>query len=101
MAEAGDPIIDVRTRAEYERRHIAGALNIPIDTLPGALAMLEVDGPVLTACTYGNRGGRAAELIALSGRTAFSIEGGTHAWQQAGLPVVNGPAPGRRLHPRP
>jgi hypothetical protein len=31
-----------------------------------------------------------------SGREAFSIEGGTKAWEAAGLPVHVGPDPGPR-----
>jgi len=48
---------------------------------------------VLTTCSMGGRGGRAADLLALAGRTAFSIDGGTKAWQAAGLPVVTGSEP--------
>ena len=33
------------------------------------------------------------ELLELAGRAAFSIEGGTKAWQAAGLPVVTGGNP--------
>jgi rhodanese-related sulfurtransferase len=44
----------------------------------------------------GGRAGRAAELLDLAGRTAFSIAGGTKAWQAAGLPVRSGPDPGKR-----
>jgi rhodanese-related sulfurtransferase len=41
----------------------------------------------------GGRAGRAAHLLTLAGRTAFSIEGGTKAWQAAGLPVHRGSEP--------
>lgn len=92
MWRAGDTIIDVRSPQEYAGGHIAGALNVPIDTLPkGAEALPE--GPVITACSMGGRAGRAAELLALTGRTTFSIEGGTKAWQAAGLPIVTGAQP--------
>lgn len=91
MVEAGDTIIDVRTPDEYQRGHIAGALNIPIDTLPGATLP---DGPIITTCTMGGRAGRAAEMLDAMGREAFSIRGGTQLWQSAGLPVVTGSQPG-------
>ncbi len=105
MWQAGDTVLDVRSPEEYARGHIAGAANVPIDTLPGRLAELGA-GVVITACTYGGRAGRAAELLDRAGRTAFSIAGGTTAWRAAGLPVHIGPAAGasrRRLlpaHPR-
>ena len=100
MWRAGDTVIDVRTPEEYARGHIAGAVNVPIDTLPGAIRRLGT-GPVVTACTYGGRARRAAELLALAGRTAFAITGGTAAWRAAGLPVHVGTEPGRpRRFPR-
>jgi rhodanese-related sulfurtransferase len=92
MWRAGDPIIDVRSPSEYAQGHIAGALNVPLDTLPLGARKLP-DGPILTACGMGGRAGRAAELLDLAGRTAFFIAGGTKAWAAAGLPVVVGPEP--------
>jgi rhodanese-related sulfurtransferase len=92
MWRAGDTVIDVRTADEYATGHIAGAINVPIDTLPKGAEALP-DGPVLTTCSLGGRGGRAADLLALAGRTAFSIDGGTKAWQAAGLPIVTGSDP--------
>ena len=92
MWRAGDLVIDVRTPEEYATGHIAGALNVPIGMLPKAADRLP-DGPVITACSLGGRGGRAAELLDLAGRTAFTIEGGTKAWQAAGLPIASGPLP--------
>jgi rhodanese-related sulfurtransferase len=90
MQRAGDTIIDVRTPSEFASGHIAGAINIPID-------VLTVDvlppGPVLTTCSMGGRGGRAADLLDHAGRVAFSIDGGTKAWAAAGLPIVRGRAP--------
>jgi rhodanese-related sulfurtransferase len=101
MQRAGDTIIDVRTHDEYVKRHIAGAINVPIRNL--AVDRLPA-GPVLTTCSTGRRGGRAAELLDRAGRTAFSIAGGTKAWAAAGLPIVTGsePAAVRRraiMHP--
>jgi rhodanese-related sulfurtransferase len=92
MWRAGDPIIDVRSPSEYAQGHIAGALNVPLDTLPLGARKLP-DRPILTACGMGGRAGRAAELLDLAGRTAFFIAGGTKAWAAAGLPVVVGPEP--------
>lgn len=97
MQDAGDTIIDVRRPEEYASGHIAGALNIPIEELT-------VDrlppGQVLTTCSLGGRGGRAADLLALAGVAAFSIDGGTKAWAAAGLPVVRGQLPAAPNPPR-
>lgn len=93
--KAGDTFVDVRAPDEYARGHIAGALNVPIDTLPGAAAGLP-DGQIVTACKMGGRGWRAAELLDLAGRVAFTVDGGTDAWAAAALPVVTGSDPGSR-----
>jgi rhodanese-related sulfurtransferase len=85
MVRAGDTVIDVRRPEEYARGHIAGAINVPIETLPSGVEGIE--GPVLTACSMGGRASRAADLLVGGGRTAFVIDGGTKAWAAAGLPV--------------
>lgn len=90
MMRLGDTLIDVRSPDEYANSHIAGTLNVPIDRL--AKAELP-DGPIITTCSLGGRGGRAAEMLDRAGRTAFTIAGGTKAWQAAGLPVTTGAAP--------
>ena len=90
MMRAGDTVIDVRRPNEYASGHIAGALNIPIEELdPTRLP----PGQLLTTCSAGGRGGRAADLLDRAGRTAFSIDGGTKAWQAAGFPIAFGPEP--------
>jgi len=92
MHRSGDPIIDVRTPDEYATGHITGAINIPIGMLPKGLDGLG-DGPVITTCGSGGRGGRAADLLDAAGHTAFTIDGGTKAWQAAGLSITTGPSP--------
>jgi rhodanese-related sulfurtransferase len=91
----GDPVIDVRTPEEYSLGHIAGALHVPLDALSARRAELP-PGPIITACSYGRRASRAADLLTVAGRSAFSLRGGTKAWQAAGLPIVTGPEPGKR-----
>jgi len=93
MWRAGDLVIDVRSAEEYAGGHITGAWNLPIQLLPLAARDLP-PGPVLTACSRGGRGSRAADLLDLDGRTAFVIDGGTEAWRAAGLPVSTGSEPG-------
>jgi rhodanese-related sulfurtransferase len=101
MWRAGDLVLDVRSPEEYASGHITGAYNVPIHLLPLAARDLP-PGPLLTACSRGGRGARAADLLDLDGRTAFVIDGGTEAWRAAGLPVSTGSEPGtsRQRHPR-
>jgi rhodanese-related sulfurtransferase len=87
MQRAGDAIIDVRSQAEYCTGHIPGSVNIPIDLLP--VRALPA-GQLITTCSTGRRGERAADLLDRLGRVAFHLGGGTKAWSAAGLPLVRG-----------
>jgi rhodanese-related sulfurtransferase len=77
-------VIDVRSPADFAQGHIAGAINIPIERL---FAVELLDGPLMTTCGGGGRGGRAADALVEAGREAYSIAGGTRSWRAAGLPV--------------
>ena len=93
--EGGKPplIIDVRTPAEYGQVHAEGARLVPLDRLDpkDVLANCESKGPVYVICKSGARAAKACEKFQASGfSNVFCIEGGTEAWEQAGLPVVRG-----------
>jgi rhodanese-related sulfurtransferase len=47
-AGAGPTVIDVRDAEEYATGHIPGALHIRVDELPGRLAAIPRDRPVVT-----------------------------------------------------
>lgn len=98
MWEAGDPIIDVRTPAEYAAGHIAGAVNVPLRELAVRERELPA-GQVVAVCSMGNRSLRGAHTLARFGRTAFSLRGGTKAWAAAGHPLVRDLKPGSRRRP--
>lgn len=82
-------IIDVRTPLEFGEVHATDAKNIPLDRLdPKAISG---NGPVYLICRSGGRGKQACEkLIAAGIANVVNVEGGTLAWEQAGLPVVRG-----------
>jgi rhodanese-related sulfurtransferase len=44
-------------------------------------------------CTEGYTSSLAAAALGSIGVTAADLEGGIHAWRDAGLPVVPGPTP--------
>jgi rhodanese-related sulfurtransferase len=90
----GAPLIDVRTPAEYESLHAEGARNLPLDKL-SADAACEIagtrDGKIYIICHSGMRAAKACEQLKAAGiDNVVCIEGGTQAWEQAGLPVVRG-----------
>jgi rhodanese-related sulfurtransferase len=84
-------VIDVRDAKEYARGHVAGAVNIPLDSLEGRLGELAPDRPVVTYCNMHHpgqsRGERAAALLHARGYRASALNGGFPAWREAGLPV--------------
>jgi rhodanese-related sulfurtransferase len=86
-------LIDVRTPAEFEEVHADGARSVPLDKLdPKALAA-ECGGVecIYLICRSGGRGKQACDKLLAAGiRNVVNVEGGTQAWEQAGLPVVRG-----------
>jgi rhodanese-related sulfurtransferase len=88
-------LIDVRTPAEYAEVHVAFARNVPLERLhPQALqAGRGPHGtePLYVICRSGNRGKQACERFLAAGFTnVVNVEGGTLAWERAGLAVVRG-----------
>ncbi len=97
MRLRGSPIelIDVRTGAEYREVHAEPARPVPLDGLEPRKVMEARNGtkddPLYVICHSGSRGRQACERFAAAGyRNVVNVEGGTRAWERAGLPVVRG-----------
>ncbi|HVX15355.1 MAG TPA: rhodanese-like domain-containing protein [Pirellulales bacterium] len=90
-------LIDVRTPAEFEQVHVEFARNIPLDRIDPAAIMRarngKADEPLYFICHTGARAQKACEKLQQAGcANVVNVEGGTRAWDQAGLPVVRGKA---------
>lgn len=85
-------LIDVRTPVEYREVHVSFARNVPLDQLkPHEVTANRNGDPLYVICRSGGRGKQACEKIAAAGfSNVVNVEGGTQAWDQAGLPVVRG-----------
>ena len=88
-------LIDVRTPAELREVHAVIARNKPLDSLDPDAVMKERNGtagdPLYVICLSGTRSGNACRKFCDAGFTnVISVEGGTRAWTDAGLPVVRG-----------
>lgn len=86
-------LIDVRTPAEFAEVHAEGARLIPLDVLDPKAVMSDRDGsadqPLYVLCKSGSRAAKAVEKFHAAGfNNVLSVEGGTAAWERAGLPVV-------------
>ena len=95
MKKRGEPVelIDVRTPAEFQEVHVDFARNIPLDRLdPRSLSEYrEANAKSLyVICRSGGRSRMACEKLSSAGLSVVNVDGGTQAWDEAGLAVVRG-----------
>ncbi|MDX1564189.1 MAG: rhodanese-like domain-containing protein [Phycisphaeraceae bacterium] len=83
-------LIDVRTPTEFKTRHAAPAQNVPFHKLEQwARQQDDRNQTVHLICEKGVRSEEAAKKLLESGFTNVAhVEGGTRAWEAAGLPVI-------------
>ena len=74
--DGGAVLLDVRTVQEYNRGHIAGFRNIPVDELRERLNEIEPGKPVYVICESGLRSYIASRILEGSGYEAFNFSGG-------------------------
>ena len=83
MEEESDYIIlDVRTAAEFDEKHIPSAINIPNEAI-GTDAIPELpdkDQLILVYCRSGNRSKQASEKLVALGYTNIVEFGGINDW---------------------
>jgi rhodanese-related sulfurtransferase len=81
-------LLDVREPAEWHAGHIAGAVHIPMMSVPAELAAIPTGGQVLVVCAVGARSARVAAFLQQQGIDAVNLAGGMVAWARAGRPVI-------------
>lgn len=87
----GVQVIDVRTPEEFADGHIAGAVNIPIQSpdFGTQVARLDPAGTYAVYCRSGNRSQPAVAAMLDAGITnIYELESGTKGWTSAGQPLV-------------
>lgn len=83
-------VVDVRTEAEFQDGHLAGAMHININDRNFVAKVGELDKgqTVLVYCASGYRSARACERMQRMGfARLYNLEEGIHAWKKAGKPV--------------
>jgi rhodanese-related sulfurtransferase len=96
LASAGRAVelIDVRTPVEFREVHVTFARNRPLEYLdPARIAAERRDSsqPLYVICKSGSRGRQACEKLLAAGlMNVINVDGGTTAWEQAGLGVNRG-----------
>jgi rhodanese-related sulfurtransferase len=86
-------LLDVRTPAEYTSAHIAGAYNVPLDTLHEHAREIRanVTDPIVLVCQSGQRARRAEDSLKAAGmHNLHVLDGGVNGWVAAGLAVRRG-----------
>ncbi len=88
-------VIDVRMPTEFREIHAECARNVPLDSLDPKAVMASRNGsavqPLYVICRGGNRSVQACKKFIDAGfENVVNVEGGTIAWDKAGLPVVRG-----------
>jgi phage shock protein E len=72
----GGKLIDVRSEAEFQEKHLPGALNVPLDCLQNDIRRHAPsrEQPILLHCLSGSRSGEAKSILRKMGyRNAFNL----------------------------
>jgi rhodanese-related sulfurtransferase len=85
---ANSQVIDVRSNTEFRAGHIPGAINIPMDEIESRMLDLDRDRPIVLICQAGQRARIVAGMLAPCRKDLAVLQGGTKAWQSAGLPLA-------------
>lgn len=91
-SETPPQILDVRTRREYRKGHIPGAVNIPVTELRSRVGDLPFSRqrPVVAICLSAHRSIPAVRVLRAAGfRNVSHLAGGMMAWRRRKQPTVS------------
>ena len=74
-------LLDTRTVREYQRGHIEGFYNIPVDELRDRLDEVDPSKPVYVICQSGLRSYISCRILEGNGYTAYNFAGGFRFYQ--------------------
>jgi rhodanese-related sulfurtransferase len=74
-------LLDVRTQAEFDQGHIAGAVLSPFDALETMFKEQDKSRPIVVYCRSGNRSSTALRTLTRMGYTNVSDFGGINRWR--------------------
>lgn len=82
QSESGVILLDVRTKAEFERGSIDGFINIPLDELRQRLTELDKGKKIYVTCQIGLRGYIACRILSQNGFDCYNLSGGYRLFSQ-------------------
>ena len=84
-------VVDVRSPGEFAAGHVAGSINLPLDSLAQQAlgALPQRDRPMVLCCLSGARSGMAVQWLRTQGYSQVANGGGVSSVAlQLGLPIV-------------
>lgn len=82
LIKQGAIVLDVRSKKEFEGGHVAGAVNIPLETLSSDLGKFgDKDVYIVTCCASGGRSSMAKSILHSAGYNNIHNGGGWHSLQ--------------------
>lgn len=87
----GSLLLDVRQQAEFASSRIPGADHLELGAIIDGGYRPNGVPEVIVFCGHGERSATAASFLERHGVCATNLVGGIGAWQDAGLPVDDGP----------
>ena len=92
-------LLDVRTKAEFDVSHLAGARRVEPGTDPKTIS-LPKDKAIVTYCSVGYRSAAFAKKLRDAGFTRVeNLEGSIFRWANENRPLVNEGGPTDKVHP--
>jgi rhodanese-related sulfurtransferase/glyoxylase-like metal-dependent hydrolase (beta-lactamase superfamily II) len=83
-------VLDIRNPREWNTKHIAGSVNIPLNHLQERIAEIPRNRRIAVHCAGGYRSSIAASILHQHGIiNLIEMAGGLAAWEAAQLPVVS------------
>ncbi len=73
-------LVDVRTEAEFQRKHIPLAVNIPLDSLRERLDELSQEREIWVVCGVGQRAYNATRILQQNGFQVRNLSGGMQTY---------------------
>ncbi len=88
--QGGTPfLLDVREPWEFTTCHIAGAVAMPMRSIPLRLTELDIDAEIVCICHHGARSLQVAHFLERNGfMSVTNLSGGIHAWAQQVDPAM-------------
>lgn len=88
QSDRSPQLIDVRSRAEWLKGHLPGAVSAPLLDFNSSLQCIDLSKPSLVYCREGFRAATAASILLResSGEIGIFIDG-VEGWSAAGLPL--------------